>query len=215
VGRFRSRQDDARAPIPETGRDRSGGWHRPLTDWLRDNKHDYETLIIDPISVYWEALQHKWSEIFLQRNRQSRGFKFEFYEFQMRDWMVVKSEARKFVRKLIAVDMNVVVTARQKTLYAENALKALGDTFDAEKSIPYLFDVVVRLYRDERRRFLAECQKDRSGTLPTGPFEVNYSIFEKCLHRREGAEGGERSPARVTGGAIPQAAKTDAEEEKR
>jgi len=185
-------------------------------DWLRDNTHDYETLIIDPISVYWEALQHKWSEIFLQRNKQSRGFKFEFYEFQMRDWMVVKSEMREFVRKLIAVDMNVVVTARQKTLYAEGALKALGETFDGEKSLAYLFDQVVRLYRDEQRRFMALCQKDRSGVLPAVPFEVQYAVFEKCLHRR----GGDESPSQAdrpagASGASPETTPTAPQEETR
>jgi hypothetical protein len=185
-------------------------------DWLRDHKHAYETLIIDPISVYWEALQHKWSEIFLNRNRQSRGFKFEFYEFQMRDWMVVKSEMREFVRKLIAVDLNVVVTARQKTLYAEGALKALGETFDGEKSLPYLFDVVVRLYRDEKRRFLAVCQKDRSGALPAVPFEVQYATFEKCLHRQGASEAPpiEAQPAGA-GGATPEANPTTRQEETR
>jgi hypothetical protein len=83
-------------------------------DWLLTNTHEYRTLVIDPITVYWDALQKKWSDIFLRRNKGSKGFKFEFYDLQPRDWMTIKAEFKELIRKLIAVDMNVVVTARQK-----------------------------------------------------------------------------------------------------
>ena len=159
-------------------------------DWLRTNDHTYETLVIDPISIYWEALQHKWSEIFLRRNKGGKGYKFEYYDFQMRDWGVIKSEWRAFIRKLIALDMNVIVTARQKVQYAEGGLRPIGDTFDGEKSLPYLFDSVVRLHRDEKGRFLAQCLKDRSGKLPMEAFPTSYSTFEKCF----GLSGESQSP---------------------
>ncbi|MFH1680735.1 MAG: hypothetical protein ABIH26_08830, partial [Candidatus Eisenbacteria bacterium] len=129
----------------------------------------------------WDAIQKKWSDIFLMRNKQSKGFRFEYFDLGMKEWRTIKADWKELIRKLIAIDMSVVVTARQKTLYADGALRALGDTFDAEKSLPYMFDVVVRLYRDEKRRYMAVCQKDRSGTLPTEPFEIDYAVFEKCL----------------------------------
>lgn len=153
-------------------------------DWLRTHRHGYRTLVVDPITVYWEALQRRWSEIFLRRNRGSKGFKGEFYDFQPRDWMPVKAELKEFLRKLIALDMNVVVTAREKPLYAEGTLmKAVGETFDAERSLPYLFDTIVRLYRDEQGRFMGTCLKDRSNRLPKVPFENSYALFESLFGR--------------------------------
>ncbi|MBI4377317.1 MAG: AAA family ATPase, partial [Elusimicrobia bacterium] len=107
-------------------------------DWLHTHKHDFRTLVIDPITVYWDALQKKWSDIFLNRNKGSKGHKFEFYDLQPRDWMTLKAEFKEFIRKLIALDMNVICTARQKTQYADGGfMKAAGETFDGEKSLPY------------------------------------------------------------------------------
>jgi hypothetical protein len=150
--------------------------------WLLTHAHAYRTLVIDPITVYWDALQRKWSEIFLRRNKGSKGYKFEFYDLQPRDWMAIKAEFKDLIRKLIAMDMNVIVTARQKVQYADGAfMRAIGETFDGEKSLPYLFDTIVRLYRDEKGRFMGECLKDRANKLPPGEFECSFSRFEELF----------------------------------
>ena len=150
--------------------------------WLLTHAHPHRTLVIDPITVYWDALQKKWSDIFLRRNKGSKGYKFEFYDLQPRDWMTVKAEFKDLIRKIVALDMNVIVTARQKVQYADGAfMKAIGETFDGEKSLPYLFDTIVRLYRDEQGRFLGECLKDRSNKLPPGEFEATYARFEELF----------------------------------
>ena len=91
--------------------------------WLLNHQHPYRTLVIDPITIYWEGLQRKWSNIFLRRNQNSKGYKHEFYDFQPRDWMTMKAEFKEFIANLIALDMNVIVTARQKIL-----LWPIGDT---------------------------------------------------------------------------------------
>ena len=154
-------------------------------EWLLTHPHGYRTLVIDPITVYWDALQKKWSDIFLKRNKGTKGHKFEFYDLQPRDWMTVKAEFKDLVRKLIALDMNVIVTARQKVQYADGAfMRAIGETFDGEKSLPYLFDTIVRLYRDDKGRFLGECLKDRANKLPLGEFEVSYARFEALFGKK-------------------------------
>jgi len=153
--------------------------------WLLTHPHGYRTLVIDPITVYWDAVQKKWSDVFLRRNKGSKGYKFEFYDLQPRDWMTVKAEFKDFIRKLIALDMNVIATARQKVQYADGGfMKAIGETFDGEKSLPYLFDTIVRLYRDEKGRFLGECLKDRSNKLPPGEFECSFARLEELFGRK-------------------------------
>jgi len=150
--------------------------------WLVANPSDYQTLVIDPVTVYWDALQKKWSDIFLLRNKGTKGHKFEFYDLQPRDWMTLKSEFKALIRQLIQLDMHVIVTARQKPQYADSGfMRVVGETFDGEKSLPYLFDTIVRLYRDEKNRFLGMCLKDRSNRLPTDEFEVSIDVFEKLL----------------------------------
>jgi hypothetical protein len=151
-------------------------------DWLLTHPHSYRTLVIDPITIYWEALQSKFNGIFLQRNKGGKGHHGDFYEMQPRDWVTLKAEFKELVRKLIALDMNVIVTARQKSQYADAGfMRVVGDTFDGEKSLPYLFDTILRLYRDDTGRFMAENLKDRTNKLPRGKFEVSYDLIEKCL----------------------------------
>ena len=150
--------------------------------WLRTNSHPYRTLIVDPITVYWESLQQKWSSIFLRRNKNSKGHKFEFYDLQPRDWMTVKAEFKDLARQLVGLDLNVIVTARAKVQYADSGfMQAVGHTFDCEKSLPYLFDAIVRLHRDDQGRFVGTCMKDRSNQLPRGEFEASYGLFEQAF----------------------------------
>ncbi|OGR89734.1 MAG: hypothetical protein A2992_06460 [Elusimicrobia bacterium RIFCSPLOWO2_01_FULL_59_12] len=154
-------------------------------DWLLTNKHDYRTLVIDPITVYWDALQKKWSDIFLKRNKSSKGYRFEFYDLQPRDWLTLKAEFKDLIRKLIALDMNVIITARQKTQYKEGSfMVAMGETFDGEKSLPYLFDTIVRLFVDEKGRHMGAVLKDRSNKLPKDPFEAKYPLFESLFGKQ-------------------------------
>ena len=144
---------------------------------LLTSRHEYQTLVIDPITIYWEALQRKWSGIYLQRNKGAKGHKFEFYDFQPRDWMTIKAELRELLAKLVRLDLNVVVTARQKPQYADGGfMRVIGDTFDCEKTTPYVFDTVIRMHRDEKGRFLGLCQKDRSNRMPRGEFEISYPM---------------------------------------
>jgi len=153
-------------------------------DWLLVHKHPYRTLVVDPITVYWEMLQRKWSEILLLRNKQSKGNKFDFYDMQPKDWMPLKSELKEFIRKLLALDMNIICTARAKPLYAEGELmRKVGETFDGEKSLPYSFDTVLRLTR-EAGKYVAETIKDRTQKLPTGQWEQSYGVFETAFGKR-------------------------------
>lgn len=148
-------------------------------DWLRLNEHEFRTFVFDPVTVYWEALQKKWSDIFLSRRKGTKGHRFEFYDMQPRDWNTVKGEMKELIRKIISLDMNVVVTAREKTKYKEGEMmKAAGETFDGEKGLPYLFDTIIQLYVEDSDKHLAICKKDRWELLPSGPFEANFKLFE-------------------------------------
>jgi hypothetical protein len=151
-------------------------------EWLRTKPHAYRTLVIDPVTLFWDALQSKWGRVFLQRNKGGKGHHGDFYELQPRDWVTLKAEFKELVRKLIALDMNVILTARQKAQYSDAGfMRVIGETFDGEKSLPYLFDTILHLTRDESGHFMAENLKDRTNKLPRGKFEVSYDLIEKCL----------------------------------
>ena len=168
-------------------------------EWLERNKHPYRTLILDPITILWDGLQKKWSDIFLVRNKRSKGYKFEFYDLQVRDWLTIKGEFKWFVRKLAILDMNVIAIARAKTKYAEGEfMKVIGETFDSEKGLPYAFDTIAHMFRDKDGKFMAECPKDRANKLPaTGVFEISYKLFER-LYGKEVLEREAKVEVKIT-----------------
>lgn len=155
---------------------------RRLVEWLATHDHPYTTLVIDPITVLWESLQKKWSDIFLQRNTKSKGHKHEFYEMQVRDWQALKSDLKSLIRQLLALDMNIVVTARSKVKYKDRSgdfMVADGETFDGDKSLPYMFDTVLHLTVSESGKRSAYCSKDRWEVFPAKPFDLKHSFVEK------------------------------------
>lgn len=154
-------------------------------DWLLTNQHSYRTLIVDTISVYWDALQRKWSDSLLnvaqQRGGRAGGYKkagqHEFYDMQMKDWKAVKNENKELVRKLIALPLNVVVIAREKPHYEDGVnMKRAGETYDGEKNLAYEFDTVVRLYRNGG--FKGIVLKDRTNRLPAN-FDCSFAVFDE------------------------------------
>jgi GTPase SAR1 family protein len=146
---------------------------------------DRETIIIDSMSEYWSALQSRWLDIFLLRNR-GKGNKEDFYEMQPKDWSQVKGELKDFLRGLLGLDMNVICTARLKDLYSDEVmLKKIGETFDCERNLPYLFDTVVKIEKSDSGHFV-KVEKDRTGLLPK-IFPAHYLIFA-CAFKLEGWE---------------------------
>lgn len=148
--------------------------------WLIDNPGHYETVVVDPISVYWESLQKYWGEVFCQRLKGYKGNKNEFFELGPKEWSTIKLDFKNTVNKILSLDLNVVMTAREADNYKEGGFMVKdGVRIDCERRISYAFDVVVRLYR-EGKNFWGEISKDRTESLPLEPFDINIvNIFEK------------------------------------
>lgn len=155
-------------------------------DWLNEHDHEFRTLVIDPMTIYWEMLQAKWAERLGLKAQKKTGQAVDEYEFQARDWSLIKGELKGFCRALMNLDMNVVVTAREKTLYADGEfMKKIGVTFDAEKNTPYLFDVEAHFYRNGKGERLVHVLKDRTNRLPVADFPTAYAQFEACFGAEE------------------------------
>ena len=157
--------------------------YRAVEELAKGGKH--KTLVIDPITILWDALQSKWNAVFLKRKPGAAGNKQEFFELGPREWSTIKEENKRFMRNLIALDMGVICTAREKPKYADGiAMKVVGETFDGEKSLPYWFDMVIRLVqRVENGKVVrkAIAIKDRTNLLPSGEFDANVDVFHKAF----------------------------------
>lgn len=156
--------------------------------WLLRNKHGFSTVGIDPITVLWESVQRKWRDILMAGRRKNNPNASEDFDFAPLDWQKIKSDLKSFIHKLIMLDATVIVTARQKDARGgegRDFMKKVGETFDGEKSLPYLFDIVVRTFRSEDGQFMGECLKDRSNKMPKGSFPLTYDVFATAFGQKE------------------------------
>jgi len=145
---------------------------------LLTEKHGYKTLIIDPITQVYNAIQDKWTKIFEKYAKDTKDK--EVQDFGMRYWSKVKSEFKSIQRLILALDMNVIVTSHQKDVYGAGFSK-VGVTFDSMKGDDYLFDLIFRLEKIGEKR-IAMTVKERAdmgkNKFPDN-FEWGYDNFLK------------------------------------
>lgn len=126
-------------------------------------KHDYRTLVIDPITTVYNDL--------LEKSELKVGSDFG------RHYGAANKEMKRLANLILALDMNVVVTAHAKKEYGEN-LKLLGFTFDGWKQLDYWFDLVIELGKRGKKR-MAKVTKTRIDSFPDEEsFEWSYEAIK-------------------------------------
>ncbi|KYK22743.1 hypothetical protein AYK24_00515 [Thermoplasmatales archaeon SG8-52-4] len=156
---------------------------KAVDELLADPK-DFKTFVIDPIRRIDDSIVLKQ----LKRMRVKKAN--PNYSLQPLDYKVIKEERNILFRKILSLDMNIILTAPTKNQYSEDEgefMKIIGVQPDGPKDLPYLVDVVLRLEKDEDGKRLAIVEKDRSNRMPE-TFEFSYPSFVKYL----GVDGLER-----------------------
>jgi hypothetical protein len=160
---------------------------------LLTEKHDYRTLIIDPVTIYYQALQDKWSRIFEHHAKTEK--EKELQDFGMRYWGRVKGEYKSFLRMLMQLDMNLIMTSHQKDIYGPNMQK-VGIGPDSMKGDNYVFDYVFRL-NVVGDKAIAITEKQRSEPLEPQKFPPEFEWSYKNFLKFYGSEIIEREAVAV------------------
>src|SRR5687768_4837199 len=127
-------------------------------------QHDYRTLVIDPITTIYNDL--------LDKCETQVGADFG------RHYGAANKTMKRLANLIMALDMNVVITAHAKTEYGQNFSK-LGYTFDGWRQLDYWFDLVVELGKKGKKRF-AKVVKTRVESFPDEDvFEWNYDAIKR------------------------------------
>ena len=160
-------------------------------DYLLYNDHEFKTLILDPVTMYWEDLQSRWMDYFLTRER-VKNPKAMSYTLLAQDWQRMKDDYKRLFRKLINLDMNVILIAREKPEYAQGEyMKVTGKNLsDSEKSTPYVFDLVLNTMTEDtfdpinnkilKTEYKAIVEKDRTFTFKKGDkIDLDYNLFKE------------------------------------
>lgn len=134
---------------------------------LLTEPHEYRTLVIDPITTAYNDL--------LDRCEAKVGSEFG------RHYQEANKQMKRLANLILALDMNVVLTAHAKKEYGDN-LKVLGTTFDGWKSLDYWFDLVLWIDRKkgDRKKRLATVRKTRIETFPDEDvFDWSYEAVKQ------------------------------------
>jgi len=127
-------------------------------------EHDFRTLVIDPITPIYNDL--------LEKCECKVGTDFG------RHYGEANKTMKRLANLIMALDMNVVVTAHAKKEYGSN-LAVLGQTFDGWRQLDYWFDLVIELGKKGRKRF-AKVVKTRVESFPDEDvFEWSYDAIRK------------------------------------
>jgi hypothetical protein len=131
---------------------------------LLTEKHDYRTLVIDPVTPLYNDL--------LEKCENQVGADFG------RHYGAANKTMKRLANLIMALDMNVVITAHAKTEYGQNFSK-LGYTFDGWRQLDYWFDLVIELQKKGKKRF-GKVAKTRLEQFPDEDvFEWSYDAIKK------------------------------------
>ena len=143
-----------------------------------------KTVVLDPIHIWELSLEQK---IIAKRRKEERN---PDYVLQPQDYKLIKIEKKKLMLQLMTVDLNVVVCARTKDLYAPGEfMKKVGIGPDCDQQWLGYFDTILLVYIDKitKKHMAVIYDKDRTGKFPKDkagnflPFEWSYANFSTYL----------------------------------
>lgn len=155
---------------------------------LLTEKHEYKTLIIDPLTLLYNDLLEKSADKLKKESKEKDATGTEFG----RHYGEANKKMKHLLALLLRLDMNVIITSHAKNEYAGN-MTIVGSTFDCYKKLDYLFDLVFEIQKRGKER-VGIIKKSRIESFPDGetfPFgydEIANRYGREILEREAIAE---------------------------
>ncbi len=145
---------------------------------LLKEKHEYKTLIIDPLTTLYNDLLDKCANQLKSSSKEKDATGTEFG----RHYGEANKKMKHLLNLLLRLDMNVIITAHSKNEYAGN-MSVVGTTFDCYKKLDYLFDLVFEIQKRGKER-VGIIKKSRIEAFPDGEtFPFSYDEIAKRYGR--------------------------------
>jgi GTPase SAR1 family protein len=130
---------------------------------LLSEKHDFQTIIIDPLTTIYNIMIDSES-----KNGTDYG----------RHYVEVNKKIKRLLNLLLRLDMNVIITAHSKNKYGTD-LSVLGQTYDCYNKINFVFDLVLETQEFNKNR-IAVVKKSRIKTFDLfEEFNLSYEEIAK------------------------------------
>ena len=155
---------------------------------LLTEKHDFKTLIIDPLTTLYNDLLDKSAMILKNQSKEKDATGTEFG----RHYGEANKKMKHLLSLLLRLDMNVIITSHAKNEYAGN-MSVIGSTYDCYKKLDYLFDLVFEIQKRGKDR-IGVIKKSRIESFPDGetfPFgyeEISSRYGKEVLERNAVSE---------------------------
>lgn len=105
---------------------------------LRSEKHDFKTLIIDPVTTVYEELCEIYS------TKKNKFGQLEDNTGYGAHYKAAKLQFKSMFKLLLKLDMNIILIAHAKKEYADGeVMKVIGNTFNFFDGAEYIFDLVL------------------------------------------------------------------------
>jgi hypothetical protein len=157
---------------------------------LLTERHEYRTLVIDPLTVPYNEACDKAARELAAKSRDSGSDGTEFGRHKARADRLMK----RLLGRLMLLDMNVIITAHQKTKWVKvgEGFQEAGATFDCYPKLDYLFDLILNIQRRGQQRIGRVCGS-RIAAFPDGDeFEWGYDAiadrYGRALVEREAVQ---------------------------
>jgi adenosyl cobinamide kinase/adenosyl cobinamide phosphate guanylyltransferase len=131
---------------------------------LLTEKHDYKTLIVDPLTVPYSNL--------LDKAEKKVGSEFG------RHYSEANKHIKHMINMLLRLDMNVIITSHAKNEYGAG-MTLIGQTFDCYKKLDYLFDVVFEIQKRGKDRVGVVKKTRVEAFLDNETFPFSYAEIAK------------------------------------
>lgn len=160
-----------------------------VVDSLIEDPRNYKSLIIDPFSNVYDSMQEDL-ERYLRKKKGDVN-----YQLSGLDYRPIKKQIKSLIKKLNSLDMNIVLTARSKTVYSSDSgefMKQIGTAPEGPAYLAHMFDVAMEITMKEDSEIrTAHVKKDRTNSLPK-TFDFTYEKLVEYF----GIEDLEREPVK-------------------
>lgn len=164
------------------------------TTSLLTERHDYRTLVIDPMTVlYNDLLDKSIKRIASQENKEEDDKEVTAFG---RHKQSADRKIKHLLNLLLRLDMNVIITSHQKAKWEKDSsgnAKETGSTFDCYPKLDYLFDLVFQIQErgTERKGIVVKtrCQGFPKGEVfPFSYDEIAARYGREILERKAASE---------------------------
>ena len=139
-------------------------------------KHDYKTLVIDPITIIYDNLVEKFS---VRNGKDNTG--------RGRHYNEANKRMKSLFNLLLRLDMNIIITSHAKDKYVIGDNKEDtkdGQTYDCYKKMDYLFDLLLEVSKVNKKSYATVIKTRLSGQFEDGDkFPFSYDEFVKRYNR--------------------------------